>query len=240
MAIVGDTMARHGVDSAMRYIEHSAAFPGQVRSWIHKGKRAAAKQQPCRPGDDNDVLPPAQDAAVHRCECCSAAFPTLHKVRAHMWGQHKHNTLLADLAPSTRCPCCLTEFWLHKRLLRHLAHDSPSCGHHVLAEGSCSATNVQALRAREDTLPKDTLPAVRVTGPLPPCKSDWVSAEQLCRMQSFFEDDGRGAVDPIYAAQRSLSEYACANAATRDAFLESLGPELIPFFQAVHAIDELP
>ena len=59
-------------------------------------------------------------------------------------------------------------------------------------------------------------------------------------MQSFFEDDGRGAVDPIYAAQRSLSEYACANAATRDAFLESLGPELIPFFQAVHAIDELP
>ncbi|CAE7949096.1 unnamed protein product, partial [Symbiodinium sp. KB8] len=227
---VGDLLAQNGVSTVEQFIEHSAAFPGQVKSWIRKGKHKASQHKPAPPELGPGTAPPGDATAAFRCECCDVVCHSLHKVRAHMWGQHKHGCLLTALAPGTRCPACLTEFWLHKRLVRHLMHDSVQCGHHVLAGGSTSATNEGPGKARDDTLPKDTLPAISTPGPRPPCLSEWVSAEQLYRLQTFFEESGGGTADPVIAAQRSLSEYACANAATRDAFLAWLGPEKAPLY----------
>ena len=69
--------------------------------------------------------------------------------------------------------------------------------------------------------------------PLPPPRCAWVSAEQLCKLQGFFDDSEPEAADTAYAAKQALSEFASANDATRDAFFEWLGLERRHIFTRV-------
>ena len=218
--------AKHGVCDAVKFIEHSLHAPGQAKGWIKACRTKAVRVFP--PEEDKPEAPacPPTNGRPFICEECSSSQVDLHTLRAHMWGQHRKRMLLCQLAPHTRCPACLTEFWQPRRLQRHFVHDSIACGHHVLAASAAPAPPERLQHAHQERiLPKDTLPATRVCGPLPAPLHEWVSAEQLLKLQSFFDDCGEDAADVELAARRCLSEFAAANVATRDAFREWLGLE---------------
>ncbi|CAE7300846.1 unnamed protein product [Symbiodinium sp. CCMP2592] len=223
---VGQRMATQGVHGLTDFMDHSLHRPNQAKGWLRKARVLASRQAPIR----HDTTPPTRTASkrdgdLHAvgCELCEEQFADLHTARAHMWAKHGSGTMLAQLAPSTRCPCCLTEFWRHSRLLRHLAHDKPDCGFHLLAMPPRFSNHGESAPAeRRETLPTDTLPAVRVSGPLPQPQHAGVSAEQLCKMQFILEDGGPEAADFLHTAKRLVSEFACANTATRDALFAGL------------------
>ncbi|CAE7348568.1 unnamed protein product [Symbiodinium sp. CCMP2592] len=227
--LVGPRMVKHGVTDLTTFLDHSLHRPSQVKGWLRKARHLSARRAPVDPDPDGPSTATGQteEAIGHvGCEICHQQFPDVHSARAHMWAKHGHGTLLSQLAPSTRCPCCLTEFWRHSRLLRHLAHDRPNCGHHLLAAPpALLCSRVPPATSRRETLPTDTLPAVRAVGPLPLPQHAGVSADQLSVIQSFFEECGPEAADFAYAARQAVSEFECANTATRDAALAGLDCE---------------
>ena len=235
--LVGRRMDRHGVRCLDDYFDHSLHRPHQVKGWLRAARLLAARQAPIEPDPQKQAPQQTCPAVPGRdvgCEVCDEQFPDLHAARAHMWAKHGRGTVLSQIAPSSRCACCLTEFWQHARLLRHLVHDKPECGHHLLANPGRWPSSSPTVRASgDDTLPKDTLPAIRAAGPLPPPRCAWVSAEQLCKLQGFFDECEPEAADVAYAAKQALSEFASANDATRDAFFEWLGLERSHIFTRV-------
>ncbi|CAE7268463.1 unnamed protein product [Symbiodinium sp. CCMP2592] len=204
--------------SATAFIDAAVCEPHKLGSQLRRAKRRATANA--------GAAPTAQEGAVRvaqpfQCEHCDERFNTLHQVRAHMWSKHKKLTVLAASAPRSVCSCCLRQFWQHSRLLRHLHHDKPSCGRHVLSLAHPTPAPVACSTGPDESLPRHALPAVRTAGPLPVSGEETLSAEQLVRFRELglFED-----VDSDFeaACRRSLSEWQIASEATRDAVWAAL------------------
>ena len=162
------------------FLEEAIHSPHKVRGHILRAKRLAAALTDDTAGPQSVAKP---DCKVFQCEDCPERFATLQQVRAHAWSKHGGQTLLAALAPQHTCPACLRRFWRRPRLLRHLHHDSPSCGHFVLATAPDKRALPESTASAEEPF-AGSLPAVRVPGPLRPNSPDCVSCEQLAKFSA--------------------------------------------------------
>ena len=139
------------------FIDDALHFPGKVKGVLKRAKARAATLHPVSVDGQVQAGAPAPETVAvtlpFLCSCCDKAFPDLHLLRAHMWARHRQVTFLAQCAPQDTCSACLTRFWTKPRLLRHIIHDSPHCGHLILARlhrRNCGSATTTVSR---DTLP---------------------------------------------------------------------------------------
>ena len=215
--------------SAVAFLEEAIHAAHKVGGQIRRAKRLAVRLT----GDVAEAATHAGPASkAFQCEDCTERFDALQQVRAHAWSKHRGQTVLAKLAPEHTCSSCLVCFWRRSRLLRHIHHDSPSCGHRLLAV----ATHSRAPRPpakREADSASAYLPAVRVSGPPPPYCPDLVSGEQLAKFCELGLLGSESSEDDFAAAaRRSLSEWQLASTDTRDAVFASLSVHQTLVFMA--------
>ena len=219
------------------FVDESLHSPGKVKAHIRRAKALAiAKKQECSavtPIPAPEATLPASVTLPFACCHCERGFSDLHTLRAHMWAQHRATTFLAQHAPRETCTACLTKFWARPRLLRHLLHDSPACGHHVLAHLHRRNTSDGAEKIPQDTLPLRDLPATRVPGPLLPADSGF-SPEHFLHLQGLglvADNCPREAFAGV--VRQSLSEIATASPSTLDAILELLSDSHADIFNSI-------
>ena len=208
------------------FVEAALHFPGKVKGLLRRAKRHctarpeptasspdSARQQSCVPGD-----------SLYSCRDCDKCFPDLHTLRAHQWSQHRVCTFLSQNTPRSTCPTCLTRFWTGSRLLRHVLHDAPRCGHQLLAQLHLRPSPHGNAALTADTIPPEDLPAVRVSGPILPCESLF-SPELYLHLQSQGLD-GRNCSSSEFVelARSNLSDLATASTETLDAITAQLNP----------------
>ena len=209
--------------SVDEFVEAALHFPGKIRGLLRRAKRRAAQTPQVAaeaPSLVHESCTPSE--GLLRCADCCREFPDLHTLRAHQWGQHKVSTFLARQVPQSTCPACLTCFWSRTRLLRHVIHDSPHCGHVLLAQLHMRRPAESCAERLRDTLPPADLPAVRLPGPLFQGEGLF-SAEHFLHLQSLGLD-GRdcSTSEFILLAKSALSDLATASTETLDAVFAQL------------------
>ena len=217
------------------FVEAALHFPGKVKGLLRRAKRqSAARPQPDTPPPDPagqlSCLPADN---LYSCHECDRSFPDLHTLRAHQWSQHRVCTFLSQHTPRATCSSCLTRFWTRSRLLRHVLHDAPRCGHQLLAQLHLRSPSCCQTAQTADTIPPADLPAVRVPGPLLPCASLF-SPELLLHLQSQGLD-GRdcSSSEFLQLARSNLSDLATASTETLDALTAQLNPVHAELFEAL-------
>ncbi|CAE7243314.1 CFDP2 [Symbiodinium natans] len=166
------------------------------------------------------------------CEKCPAAFSTRQQVRAHRLAKHGQRPLLESYVGASLCTVCLTQFWARRRLIRHVTHDSKTCGWQLLTRAR--AQPLVDLRQRERARAikatasggihaQDRLPAVRVHGPLrrevPP---DMQISPDLLSMQAVLDIAHDSTHAWPFRLRVTLDEYLTASPATQAVFFQSL------------------
>ena len=219
----GGTMTFKGTDD---FVEAALHFPAKVKGLLRRAKRhSTARLEPAVSSPDLDDRQSCMPGDSHySCRDCDKRFPDLHTLRAHQWSQHRACTFLSQNTPRTTCPSCLTRFWTRSRLLRHVLHDAPRCGHQLLAQLHLRPSPYCTVALTVDTIPPEDLPAVRVSGPLLPCESLF-SPELYLHLQSQGLD-GRNCSGSEFVelARSSLSDLATASTETLDAITAQLNP----------------
>ena len=217
------------------FVEAALHFPGKVKGLLRRAKRQCI----ARPGLDAAPSEPAgqpiglPDDNYYSCRDCDKSFPDLHTLRAHQWSQHRVCTFLSQNTPRDTCPSCLTRFWTRSRLLRHVLHDAPRCGHQLLAQLHLRSPSCCQVAPSADTIPPADLPAVRVPGPLLPCDC-LLSPELFLHLQSQGLD-GRNCTNSefLQLARSNLSDLATASTETLDAVIAQLNPVHAELFETL-------
>ena len=217
------TMTFAGVDD---FVEAALHFSGRVKGLLRRTKLLCARMSAPTAAISLSSSPGCQPGeGLFRCADCDQTFPDLHTLRAHQWGQHKVNTFLSEQVPQATCSSCLTRFWTRSRLLRHMIHDAPQCGHLLLAQLHLRRPSECCIEPRNDSLPPADLPAVKLPGPL--YRSvDLFSPEHFLHLQTFGLDGRSCSTDEfVRLAQTALSELATASTATLDAVFALLSDD---------------
>ena len=95
------------------------------------------------------------------CHLCAYVGSSYGALGAHLYAAHQHKCHARAYATGTACRICLTQFWTHGRLVRHLAHSGSAC----LLQLLCTAAPSEELPQLDDGQ-MAKLPAVRLHGPL--------------------------------------------------------------------------
>ena len=111
------------------------------------------------------------------CGQCEASFTCVHAVRAHRFAKHNLRPLVERYTAADTCRVCLCKFWSRSRLLRHVSHDSPTCGWALIAAAKpVLIEEIRAVEKKQAALQRTSggardfkqLPSCRLPGPLQP------------------------------------------------------------------------
>ena len=152
------------------------------------------------------------------------------QVRAHRLAKHGQRPLLESYVGASLCTVCLTQFWARRRLIRHVTHDSKTCGWQLLTRARAQPLTDLRQRERARAIKatasggihaQDRLPAVRVHGPLrrevPP---DMQISPDLLSIVLDIAHDSTHAWP--FRLRVTLDEYLTASPATQAVFFQSL------------------
>ena len=160
-AKVPEWALKHFPDGALRW---AVEQPVQLRAAVRKALRGchSASHEPLW---DNPQKAPSEASGVQfRCAHCERCFDSQQKRAAHQFAQHRVRCQAAEYVSGSCCPVCFTQFWTHRRLCRHLQHDSLSCLTRLVEHDYRSVAEGYT---RSDG-PCQSLPAVRLIGPVLP------------------------------------------------------------------------